>query len=77
MEFADRLKSEDMTPNFNISVGQTFRPYAWKANYDMDFRSECLYCDSELLKGYTVEDEFGKMARIAVCPDCERINAKY
>ncbi|HJV45190.1 MAG TPA: hypothetical protein VJ824_05615 [Bacillota bacterium] len=77
MEFADRLGSEETVSFSPISVGQTFKPYTWKANHDMDFRSECLYCDSELLKGYTVEDESGKSGRIAVCPECERINAKY
>ncbi|MBP1932935.1 hypothetical protein [Ammoniphilus resinae] len=77
MENADRLIDGGTTHVFSIHVGQTFRPYSWKASADMDFRSECLYCDSEVLKGYIVEDEFGNVGRIATCPDCERVNAKY
>lgn len=77
MEHANWITNEDMNPIFSIGVGQTFKPYAWKASYDMDFHSECLYCESEVLKGYRVEDENGMMGRIATCPECERVNAKY
>ncbi|GEN33196.1 MULTISPECIES: hypothetical protein [Aneurinibacillus] len=61
-----------------IGIGQVFKPFAWKANFDMDFSSECMYCDSnESLKGYTVENEEGSAARVAICPACRKINARY
>jgi hypothetical protein len=62
----------------SIQAGQIFKPFAWKANFDMDFSSECMYCDStKSLKGYAVEDEQGRQARIAICPVCQKINARY
>ena len=75
MQQANPLNDE--IPIFSISVGQTFKPYTWKASYDMDFNSECLYCESESLKGYQVEDEYGNAGKVATCPICERVNAKY
>lgn len=62
-----------------ISIGDTFKPFLWKADFDMDFSSECLYCDTEVmgLKGYRVEDEKGSLLRVAVCPNCQKVNAKY
>lgn len=77
MAQAERDFNEENLPIFSISVGQTFKPYVWKASHDMDFRSECLYCESEVLKGYMVEDEHGNSGRIATCPHCDRVNAKY
>lgn len=62
----------------SIYTGQTFKPFAWKANFDMDFSSECMYCDaSKHLKGYVVEDERGDTTRVAICPSCQKINARY
>ncbi|WP_035101368.1 hypothetical protein [Aneurinibacillus terranovensis] len=62
-----------------ISIGETFKPYAWKANFDMEFSSECLYCDSTLtrLEGYIIEDGKGVAQRIAICPSCQKVNARY
>jgi hypothetical protein len=62
-----------------ISAGQTFKPFAWKANFDMEFSSECLYCDAGVsrLKGYVVEDEKGTALRVAICPVCQKVNARY
>jgi hypothetical protein len=77
MNSAERMEDEQLSPIFTISVGQTFKPYAWKASHDMDFHAECLYCESEVLKGYIVEDEFGRSGRIAACPTCDKVNAKY
>ncbi|RKD27014.1 hypothetical protein BEP19_00100 [Ammoniphilus oxalaticus] len=76
MEQVNQIGDEE-TPIFQISIGQTFKPYAWRASHHMDFQFECLYCDSESLKGYQVEDQYGNMGKIATCPDCERVNAKY
>lgn len=62
----------------SIYTGQIFRPYTWKANFDMDFSSGCIYCDSDAsLKGYAVEDEQGATAKVAICPSCQKINARY
>ncbi|WCN37065.1 hypothetical protein [Aneurinibacillus uraniidurans] len=61
-----------------ISTGQIFKPFAWKANFDMEFSSECMYCDSDKrLVGYTVEDEDGSAMRVAICPVCQKVNARY
>jgi hypothetical protein len=62
-----------------IFIGDTFKPLAWKANFDMEFSSECLYCDTDVtrLKGYRIEDEKGSNIRVAVCPNCQKVNAKY
>lgn len=62
-----------------ISIGDTFKPLAWKADFDMEFSSECLYCDTDVepLKGYRVVDEKGDSVRVAVCPSCQKVNARY
>ncbi|WCK55758.1 hypothetical protein PP175_07405 [Aneurinibacillus sp. Ricciae_BoGa-3] len=71
--------SEMSEMNEYFSIGETFKPFAWKANFDMDFSSECLYCDSSVsgLQGYVVEDAKGGSQRIAICPACQRVNARY
>jgi hypothetical protein len=76
MEQIDQVQDEVISLRL-ISVGQRFKPFAWKASHDMDFRSECLYCDSQALKGYLVEDDSGQGGRVAICPECDKVNAKY
>lgn len=62
-----------------ISIGEFFNPLDWKANFDMEFSSECLYCDDDvtLLKGYLIEDGNHSKIRVAVCPNCQKVNARY
>ena len=60
-----------------INVGEDFKSISWKAQYDMDFSTECLFCSSNNIRGYRVEDENGKSGKIAVCPHCEKVNAIY
>jgi hypothetical protein len=60
-----------------ISVGEDFKAIVWKAQYDMDFNTECLFCFSERITGYRVEDEYGQAGKVAVCPHCEKVNAIY
>lgn len=62
-----------------ISIGDTFKPLSWKADFDMEFSSECLYCDTDVsrLKGYRIEDEMGTFLRVAICPTCQKVNARY
>ncbi|WP_232699865.1 hypothetical protein [Brevibacillus daliensis] len=60
-----------------ICVGENFKSIAWKAQYDMEFSSECLFCSSEKITGYRVEDELGHAGKIAICPTCEKVNAVY
>jgi hypothetical protein len=76
MEPIERIEDEEVSIH-TISVGQTFKPFSWKASHDMDFRSECLYCEATYLKGYMVEDDLGRGGRVAICTECERVNAKY
>jgi len=63
--------------SITISVGEDFKAIVWKAQYDMDFNTECLFCYSDQITGYRVEDEKGKMGKVAVCPRCEKVNAVY
>ncbi|WP_139491367.1 hypothetical protein [Brevibacillus dissolubilis] len=60
-----------------ISVGEEFKGIDWKAQHDMEFNTECLFCSSENITGYRVEDETGRTGKIAVCPTCEKVNAVY
>jgi hypothetical protein len=60
-----------------INVGEDFKSIVWKAQYDMDFNTECLFCFSEQITGYRVEDEAGHSGKVAVCPHCEKVNAIY
>lgn len=60
-----------------INVGEGFKSIVWKAQYDMDFKTECLFCYSEQITGYRVEDEDGRSGKVAVCPNCEKVNAIY
>jgi len=60
-----------------INVGEDFKSIVWKAQYDMDFNTECLFCFSERITGYRVEDEEGHPGKVAVCPHCEKVNAIY
>nr|MBO2469821.1 hypothetical protein [Bacillota bacterium] len=64
-------------PFSSLSIGDPFRPLAYKASYDMDFSLECLYCSGSRLKGYQVEDENGVQANLVVCEDCGRVNGAY
>jgi hypothetical protein len=64
-------------PAILISVGEDFKSIVWKAQYDMDFNTECLFCFSERITGYRVEDELGRSGKVAVCPHCEKVNAIY
>ncbi|MGE5702805.1 MAG: hypothetical protein ACM32O_09775 [Clostridia bacterium] len=63
--------------SITISVGEDFKAIVWKAQYDMDFKTECLFCYSDKIRGYRVEDELGHSGKVAVCPDCEKVNAVY
>lgn len=63
--------------HMTICVGEDFKSIAWKAQYDMEFNSECLFCFSEKITGYRVEDEIGHSGKIAICPTCEKVNAIY
>jgi len=63
--------------SITINVGEDFKSIAWKAQYDMDFNTECLFCFSERITGYRVEDERGQTGKVAVCPHCEKVNAVY
>ncbi|MBO8165189.1 MAG: hypothetical protein H0Z34_16010 [Brevibacillus sp.] len=63
--------------SITISVGDGFKSIVWKAEYDMDFDTECLFCYSERITGYRVEDESGVAGKVAVCPQCEKVNAIY
>lgn len=60
-----------------ISVGESFKPITWKAGYDMDFSTGCLFCGHSDLKGYHVEDEQGITGKVAICQRCSKVNAKY
>jgi|GEM_PF-559004 len=60
-----------------IVVGEEFKSIVWKAQYDMEFNTECLFCFSERIVGYRVEDEVGRTGKVAVCPHCEKVNAIY
>ncbi|CAM3337534.1 hypothetical protein BRIN106911_08105 [Brevibacillus invocatus] len=66
----------DLLP-ITINVGEDFKSIVWKAQYDMDFNTECLFCFSEQITGYRVEDEAGHTGKVAVCPHCEKVNAIY
>lgn len=61
----------------SISPGDTFKPILWRADYDMDFSSGCLYCGHSEVKGYSVVDERGNSGKVAVCTECSKVNAKY
>ncbi len=63
--------------SITITVGEGFKSIVWKAQYDMDFNTECLFCFSEQIVGYRVEDEHGHSGKVAVCPKCEKVNAVY
>jgi hypothetical protein len=63
--------------SITINVGEDFKSIVWKAQYDMDFNTECLFCFSERITGYRVEDEQGHAGKVAVCPHCEKVNAVY
>ncbi|MBO8170569.1 MAG: hypothetical protein H0Z33_01640 [Bacillaceae bacterium] len=65
------------TGDLSILVGDSFKPIVWQADYDMDFSSDCLFCHNEDLKGYQVVDEQGMSGKIAVCPSCLKVNARY
>ncbi|GED69061.1 hypothetical protein BRE01_27630 [Brevibacillus reuszeri] len=66
----------DLFP-ITINVGEDFKSIVWKAQYDMDFNTECLFCFSDQITGYRVEDEAGHAGKVAVCPHCEKVNAIY
>lgn len=68
-------RAEQMS--ITISVGEGFQSIVWKAEYDMDFNTECLFCFSDRITGYRVEDEAGRAGKVAVCPKCEKVNAVY
>lgn len=63
--------------SITISVGEDFKSIVWKAQFDMEFNTECLFCFSEQISGYRVEDEYGQAGKVAVCPHCEKVNAIY
>ncbi|MBM7590786.1 hypothetical protein [Brevibacillus fulvus] len=63
--------------SITINVGEEFKSIVWKAQYDMDFNTECLFCFSDRITGYRVEDEQGRSGKVAVCPSCEKVNAIY
>ncbi len=69
--------SQQQPLSITINVGEDFKSIAWKAQYDMDFNTECLFCFSERITGYRVEDERGHAGKVAVCPHCEKVNAIY
>lgn len=71
------MNSEGSVSSFSILAGDHFKPILWKADFDMEFSSECLYCGREELRGYHVEDERGIAGRVAVCPSCFKVNATY
>jgi hypothetical protein len=71
------LLSQHQPLFLTINVGEEFKSIVWKAQYDMDFNTECLFCYSERITGYRVEDELGRAGKVAVCPHCEKVNAIY
>lgn len=73
--FTDPYNQEEFS--ITIQVGEGFKAFVWKAQYDMDFKTECLFCYSDKITGYRVEDELGRAGKVAVCPSCEKVNAIY
>lgn len=69
-----QLRDQDM---ITIRVGEGFKSIVWKAQYDMDFNKECLFCSSGKIIGYRVEDEYGHSGKVAICPQCEKVNVVY
>lgn len=67
----------EQSPSFSILIGEAFKPITWKAGFDMDFSAGCLFCNHSELKGYQVEDEQGVAGKVAVCPQCFKVNARY
>ncbi|GAB7388896.1 hypothetical protein BSNK01_27340 [Bacillaceae bacterium] len=63
--------------DFSIFPGDVFKPILWRADFDMDFSTGCLYCSHPSVKGYHVVDEHGHRGKIAVCTECLKVNARY
>lgn len=77
MRRAISFEQTDKQISLTINVGEGFKQITWKAQYDMDFNTECLFCSSKNIRGYRVEDENGGTGKVAVCPACEKVNAVY